>query len=288
MLRNSERGRGNAGQDLYRNRDFIPDFDAIMEETAARSRELAARCEVRRDIAYGDTPRQRFDIVLPTRPVAGAPIHMFVHGGYWRAGSKDDHTLVAAPVIAAGGIAAILEYDLMPGTRLDAIVGQIRLAARTITARAAEFGADPARFSISGHSAGAHLASLLAARAPADVKPLDAPPIRGMLLVSGIYDLSGIPDSFLKDEAGMTLDESVGWSPLSSVQLPCGPRIITRGQDETRPFHEQAERLSDVLRDGGHEVECRTEACLNHLTVVLAMADQRHALGTVLGDMVEM
>ncbi|MDB5658148.1 MAG: lipase [Cypionkella sp.] len=105
-------------QDLYRNRDFIPDFDAIMLETAARSRELAARVEIKADVAYGASVRERMDILLPPSLAKGAPLHMFIHGGYWRAGSKTDHHLVAAPVLAAGGIAAIVTYDLMPVTRL--------------------------------------------------------------------------------------------------------------------------------------------------------------------------
>ncbi|AMY70502.1 hypothetical protein [Frigidibacter mobilis] len=91
-------------QDLYRNRDFIPDFDAILAETAARSRELAARVEVRADLAYGASPRERMDILLPPNPARGAPLHMFIHGGYWRSGAKADHHLVAAPVLAAGAL----------------------------------------------------------------------------------------------------------------------------------------------------------------------------------------
>lgn len=274
-------------EDLYRNRDFIPDFDAIMQETAARSRELAARSEMHSGLSYGSSPRERFDLVLPPHLAAGAPIHMFVHGGYWRAGSKDQNTLAAAPVIAAGGIAAIVGYDLMPATRLGDIVGQIRRAARAVSDSARELGADPDRFSVSGHSAGAHLASYLVARSVADDTRFDVPQVRGMLLVSGIYDLSGIPDSFLKDEAAMTRDESAEWSPLTSTQLPCGPRIITRGEHETQPFHDQAERFSAVLRAGGHDVECRTEANLNHLTIMLALADPHHALGAMLGDLVQ-
>jgi acetyl esterase/lipase len=136
-----------------------------------------------------DTPRQSFDLVFPPDPAPGAPLHMFIHGGYWRAGSKDAHTLVAAP-------------------RLADIVGQVRSAARHLVGMAPEIGADPARFTVSGHSAGAHLASLLAAEAPGDVGPVALPELRGMLLVSGISDLSGIPGSFLKDEAQMSDEEA--------------------------------------------------------------------------------
>ena len=121
-----------AEPDLYRNRDFIPDFDAIMAETEARSRALATQVRIEPDVRYGQTPRQSFDLVFPPNPAPGAPLHMFIHGGYWRAGSKEAHTLVAAPVIAAGGIAAMVSYDLMPGTRLAEIVEQVRSAARQL------------------------------------------------------------------------------------------------------------------------------------------------------------
>lgn len=273
-------------RDLYRNRDFIPDFDAIMAETAARSRALSARAEVRADIAYGPSPRARMDVLMPAALAGGAPLHMFIHGGYWRSGSKVDHHLVAAPVLAAGGIAALVTYDLMPGTRLAQIVGQVRAAARHLVAMAPELGADPARFTVSGHSAGGHLASYLAARGPQEAAPPDLPPLRAILMVSGLYDLSGIPDSFLRDEAAMTADEARAWSPLTSEQRPGPARIITRGALETPPFHDQATAYAGLLRDDGQPVTLREEPGLNHLTIVLALADPGSALGAVLSDMV--
>ena len=94
-------------QDLYRNRDFIPDFDEIVTETAARSREFAKRVEIQPNVPYGPGPRERMDIILPPRMAKGAPLHVFIHGGYWRSGSKEDHWLVAAPVLAVGGRAHV-------------------------------------------------------------------------------------------------------------------------------------------------------------------------------------
>lgn len=274
------------GTDLYRNRDFIPDFDAIMEETAARSRETATRAELRRNVAYGPGPRQRLDILSRPKRTTGAPLHMFVHGGYWRAGSKDAHALVAEPVLAAGGIAAIVGYDLMPTTRLGTIVLQVRAAARLLLDMAAGLGADPGRFTVSGHSAGAHLASFLAATGPSEDEALDLPVPKGLLLVSGIYDLSGIPDSFLKDEAKMRQDEAAAWSPVGSRHRLGPHRVITRGEGETRPFQEQALALDALLRQEKHSSELREEAGQNHLTVVLDLADPDRPLGRRLADLV--
>lgn len=275
-----------AEQDLYRNRDFIPEFDAIMAETEDRSRAFAGTVRVERNIGFGASPRQSFDLVFPPHPAPGAPLHMFIHGGYWRAGSKEAHTLVAAPVIEAGGIAALVGYDLMPETRLAEIVGQVRRASRHLVGLAPEFGADPARFTVSGHSAGAHLASLLAARAPGDDAAPDVPALRGLLLVSGIYDLSDIPGSFLKDEAEMTEAEAAAWSPLDARPLPCPLRILTRGQEETAPFHDQAEALASLLTAHGQTLELRQEMGRNHLTVVFDLADPKTPLGRRLHDMV--
>lgn len=257
-----------------------------MEETSARSRELAARTEMRRNVNYGPSPRQSMDIVFPSNPAPDAPLHMFIHGGYWRAGDKETHTLVAAPVIAAGGIAALVSYDLMPATRLADIVAQVRSAACYLQRSARELGADPARFTVSGHSAGAHLASLLATHALGDLTAPELPSLQGLLLVSGIYDLSDIPDSFLRTEAEMRHDEAAAWSSLNANLLPVPKRIITRGQEETAPFQDQASTLHQQVVNAGMVSELRQEASCNHLTMVLDLADQNRPLGQCLGDLV--
>lgn len=272
-------------QDLYRIRDFVPGFEAIVAETARRSHELAQHVTIRRDIAYGDGPRAVLDLIFPDSPAPAAPLHMFIHGGYWRSGEKGDHACVAKPVLAAGGIAAIVGYDLMPGTRLGAIVGQVRQAALWLADNAASFGADPARLTASGHSAGGHLASLLAATAPGE-GPVRLAPLKGLMMVSGIYDLSGIPGSFLKNENRMTTDEARAWSPLSATHHPLPTRIFAVGEMETAPFHDQAEALQTKLAGKDMATELRIETGLNHMDVVLALSDPGHALGARLQALV--
>lgn len=273
-------------RDPYRIRSFVPDFDAIAAEIAARSRALAARSMMWLGSPYGTGPRERMDILLPPNLRHGAPIHMFVHGGYWRSGDKADYTCVAAPVLAAGGIAAIVEYDLMPGARLPVLVNQIRRAAAWLASQATSLGADPVRLTVSGHSAGAHLASYLAATGPSDAAP-PTTPVAGLLLVSGIYELSDIPGSFLKDEAKMTPTEAAAWSPLTAHQHGGLRRIIALGADETPPFHAQAARLHHRFSAAGIDSELMLQPGLNHMNVVLDLADPGQPLGQALADLVQ-
>ena len=270
--------------DLYRIRDFVADFDAIAAEFAARSRAFEARARMRIDVAYGPRPRETLDIAFPEKPEAGAPLHIFVHGGYWRSGDKADYRFMAEPVLAAGGIAALVEYDLMPGQRLPVLVDQVRRAVLWLQANAREFGADPARITVSGHSAGAHLSSYLAARAASEAQPA-LPGLKGLLLLSGIYDLSGIPDSFLRHEAEMTHEEAANWSPLDARHENV-PRIIAYGSDETPPFHDQAGKLHAMLAAQGQHAELVPVAGLNHMSVVLDLADPAGTLGRRLADLV--
>lgn len=272
--------------DLYRNSDFIPDFHELIAETAARSREFSVGVQARSNVPYGAGARERVDILFPPRLAKGAPLHAFVHGGYWRAGSKDDHWLVAAPVLAAGGIAAFIGYDLMPSTRLGTIVSQVRAALAHLIAMAPELGADPGRYTVSGHSAGAHLASYLAAIGPEENEPVDLLALRGLLLISGIYDLSEIPDSFLKHEAKMTHAEAAAWSPLSSRQLYAPRRIVMLAEHDSVPYHTQAHQFSSLLKADGMDTQLRIEAGLNHLTIVLALADPKSPAGLCLSELV--
>ena len=210
---------------------------------------------------------------------------MILHG-YWRSGEKADYRFVAEPVLAAGGIAALVEYDLMPGQRLPVLVDQVRRAVLWLQAHAAELGAASDRITVSGHSAGAHLASYLAAIGTEEKTTPALPRLKGLLLLSGIYDLSGIPDSFLRNEAEMTPAEAAAWSPLDARQCEQPIRIIAYGGDETPPFHEQARALHDKITAKGRSSELLSLPGRNHMNVVLGLADGDGALAARLLDLV--
>lgn len=121
---------------------------------------------VLRDVPYGGDPAQRFDVYLPARPTARAPVIFLVHGGGWRRGDKAARSVVENKVarwVPQGIVLISTNYRMLPGT---APIGQAQDVARALAAaqaQAAGWGADRDKFVLMGHSAGAHLVSLLAA-----------------------------------------------------------------------------------------------------------------------------
>src|SRR5690606_32583391 len=93
--------------------------------------------------------------------------------------------------------------------------------------------------------------------------------LRGLLLISGIYDLAEIPGSFLKHEAKMTDAEAAAWTPVTSRQLDVPRRIVMLAEHDTDPYHKQAQQFASLLQSQGQDTQFRTEAGLNHLTIEL-------------------
>jgi arylformamidase len=232
-----------------------------------------------RDLAYGPGPRERLDLYLPQN-AANCPVHVFIHGGYWRAGSKELYVFVADSVCAAGGIAVMVEYGLMPAVRMATIVEQVRRALVWVERNARTYGGDPAALSISGHSAGAHLASFALARAHHDADAA-IPAVREALLVSGIYDLAPIAQSFLQPEISLTQEEIGRWSPLRADWIGRAAVSIVVGEKETTPFHDQAAAFAAKLKLARAGVEQRVAPAEDHMTVVRALGRR----GTMMADM---
>ena len=222
----------------------------------------------RLNVPYGDGPDENLDLFFPESVAGGAPcpIHMFVHGGYWRAQSKDRYAFVADEVTAAGAIAALIDYSLMPKARMATLVDQTRRAARWLSENAASFGGDARAISASGHSAGGHLASWLVARGQSEGE--GAPLVRSALLVSGLYDLAPIARSFLQPEIHLTEEEIASWSPISGRPHANVAVKLVAGGDETPPFHEQMRTYAEVLRRAGAQVETATPEGEDHMTIV--------------------
>ncbi len=256
--------------DLFRTREHVADFDAYVSQYRERSAATRSRLRAQLDTAYGPGKDERLDLFFPADLAAPAPVHLFIHGGYWRMFSKADFSFVADTVTQAGAIAAIIDYSLMPTVRMETIVQQVKLAFDWLASNAKSFGGDGARISVSGHSAGGHLGALLLAET-------NRPQPISSLLLSGIYELEPLRHSFLQPEIGLTEEEAARFSPLRLPVQPTGSVHILVGEDETEPFQTQAQQLAQMTKSQLASVKGG-----NHMSVALDLGDPGTEAGKAL------
>lgn len=143
---------------------------------------LPAGAEVLRDIAYGPDPAQKLDVYRPAK-IAHAPVIFMVHGGAWTFGDKANRGVVENKVghwLPKGFIFISIGYRMLPTQDALAQADDVARALAFAQAHARDWGGDAARFIVMGHSAGAHLAALLAA-APARAYGFGAKPWLGTI-----------------------------------------------------------------------------------------------------------
>lgn len=255
-----------------------------------RGGELArATLELRADLRYGPGPGDLLDLFPVARSGGrGAPLVLFVHGGYWQElGKADSH--YPAPGLVADGIAfAALEYEIAPAGTIAGMADQTIRALRWLRAEGAALGVDPERIVVAGHSAGAHLASLALLDDARGGGGTGLPPIRGGLLVSGVYDLEPLVGTSINAPLGLDAPTARALSPLGLVEaLPAserrlGPVVVTWGENETGEFARQSRELAATwaahLRPGA-TVESFEVPARNHFDIVLEIGDGATAVG---------
>ncbi|WP_426232997.1 alpha/beta hydrolase [Pararhizobium sp. DWP3-4] len=262
--------------DPFRIRAHVADFDAIVEEIVASSARTRDRLSMAADVPYGDGPSETVDIFFPEGSRENLPVHIFIHGGYWRMFSKRDYSYVANTVTKAGAIAVIVDYALMPSVRMYVLVDQVRRAKRWVTGNIDTYGGDPSRLTVSGHSAGAHLATFLFN------EHQERSGIAAALLLGGLYDLKPLQRSFLAAEIGITDEEVLAFSPMSqSFDRDCRVTVAV-GAEETSPFHKQANDFVMMLEMQGQAVSKRSITGVNHMSSVRDLGLSASSTGTLL------
>ena len=263
----------------YDNRARVAGSAAIVEGWTRRSSDARERLRGRLDLAYGTEPSERAD-VFGSRPAgAGAPVLLWIHGGYWRALDKRDQSFLAEPFVDAGAVVVVPNYALAPAARVETIVLQIVQAVAWTRRHAGDWGADPTRLVVAGHSAGGHLATMaLACDWPSVAPDLPADTVRTAVSVSGLFELEPIRRTpFLNRD--LRLDEAAA-ARLSPAGMPA-PHGRTLhafvGGDESEEFLRQNQA---IRRAWGERVvpTCEPVPGRNHMDILDALVDPSSAL----------
>ncbi len=189
----------------YNNRARVPEALQHLQRWAADSalarQHLQATGQAVLDVPYMADPglpaaAQTLDIFTPpahaTPPEGGWPVLVFIHGGYWRALDKADHSFIAPPwvnaVVGPGAVVVVPNYALCPLVNVSSITAQMQQAVAWVHRHVAAHGGNPQRLTVAGHSAGGHVVGMLLSTRWAEWG-LPAQPVQHGISISGLFDL---------------------------------------------------------------------------------------------------
>lgn len=278
--------RGGAAPDvqwlerMYNNRMRVPDHAGYFARWAAQSALVRNSLPCELDLPYGPEPRARLDAFAAPRTHRGpaaAPLVVFIHGGYWKAMDKSQHSFVAAALHDAGAAVVVPGYTLCPQASIPEITLQMVRALAWSWRNARRLGADPARISVIGHYAGGQLAAMMLACAWKLFDP-GLPPdlVKGALGLSGLYDLQPLMHTpSLQEVLRLTPAQVRMASPARLPGIPGGRLYALVGGEESGEYR----RLNRLIQQAwGRERVPVAMAVpgLNHFSILDALATPGH------------
>ncbi len=261
-----------AGLDAqYNLRAAVKDAVDHLGECARRSGIFRAKSAMQLDVPYGPAHGERANVYAA--PKSGAPVLVFIHGGYWQRLDKNDFDYVAEPFVAAGAAVVNVNYTLAPRVAMDEIVRQVRAAIAWTWREAESFNGDPARICVTGHSAGGHLTAM-AALTPWEGFAPGLPPnvVRGAIAISGLYDLEPVRHTYLNDALKLDAAAARRNSPTLFVRKGAAPLALAVGADETQEFLRQQRDFAKTLAKAGDAPEAVEIAGRHHFDVIHDLA----------------
>ncbi|MDJ0834208.1 MAG: alpha/beta hydrolase [Gammaproteobacteria bacterium] len=264
----------------YNNRAAVAEHPRFLQSWAERSQAYRAQADAWLDIAYGESERQTLDIF----PAAGGadPVHVFIHGGYWQALSKDSFSYVAQHFNRAGECAVIVNYDLCPQVALVEIIHQLHRALGWILQHIHRYGGDAGRIQVTGHSAGGHLlAELLTHDWSHDAvagKRLQHPPFQRLNALSGLYQLTPLVQTSINQALGLDPASAEECSPLQHpLWQPAAATELNLlvGQLESDEYKRQSSELQQAWQP---ELQLNYQQLpgVHHFSIVDAFVEQHY------------
>ncbi|HEV3175037.1 MAG TPA: alpha/beta hydrolase, partial [Stellaceae bacterium] len=170
-----------------------------------------------------------------------------------------------------------VNYTLAPKAGMDEIVRQNRAAVAWLQRNAREYGLDPARIHVAGHSAGGHLTAMVLAT-DWSAFGLDRDPVRGACAISGLYDLEPIRLCYLNDVLGLDALGAERNSPIHHLPKQSPPLILSVGTGETDEFLRQQEAFAAAWRGAGLALEVADQPGDHHFAVVGRLGESQGPL----------
>ena len=258
-------------------------IDERIAASAAASAETRARLDCVLDVRYGPGEKETLDIFPAPSSGSGsgagrgAPVHLFIHGGYWRAMDKSDYSFIADAFQPAGATTVVINYDLCPTVTLDTIVEQSNRSIAWTFRNIADYGGDPERLYVSGNSAGGHLTAMALAH-DWEAEGLPADIIKGAAPITGVFDCEPVLDITVNEEVRLDPESARRLSPLRHPPRRALPLLVAVGGAEPRLWIKMSEDYAALCRGRGIECEYMEMPSQDHFDISRAVGDPESPL----------
>jgi len=265
--------------DAYDQSVYAPNRDQIIARGIRNSELARERLGEPQRFAYGASAIEQLEVYRNTR--ADAPIHVYIHGGAWRARRAAEYAFAAEMFLHAGAHFVVPDFVAVTeaGGSLFPMAEQVRRALAWVYRNAAQLGGDPRRLYVSGTSSGAHLGGVLAATDW--TKDFGLPPdaVKGYVLASGMYDLRGPRLSKRSAYVSFTDEMEAALSPQRHLARVRAPVVLLYGSLETPEFQRQSRDFAAALQATGKKVELILAEGYNHFELAETLGNPYGPLG---------
>lgn len=237
------------------------------------------------DIAYGADPQHRLDVYIPDKGApAPRPMIVFWHGGRWRSGDKSDYRFVGAALAELGFVAVLPNYRHYSQVRMPGFMDDTARAALWAGAHAGDYASDPQRLYLMGHSSGAHMAALVtldtryfiaAGRA--------APPIAGVIGLSGPYDFLPLLEADIQDMFGPPSNYPDS-QPINFVRSGAPPMLLVHGLKDDTVWPKNSRNLASALSARDVPVTLKLYPRVGHADTIAALSAPARGRASTLDD----
>ena len=257
----------------YSNSAFIPGGDGYAGQWASAAADFRASLgpRARLDLVYGPAARNRYDLFLPKGTPRGTVI--FIHGGYWMLFDKSSSSHLAAGALERGWAVAMPSYTLAPDARISAITAEIAAAVEAIAGQVA------GPLSVTGHSAGGHLAARMACPDVA-LTPATTARLLRSAPISPVAELEPLMQTAMNATLRIDEAEAARESPARLSPRPGTEVLVWVGGQERPAFLWQARTLSEAWSCPWHVAPGR-----HHFDVIDDLTDPDSDLVRFLTDL---
>ncbi|MSP03063.1 MAG: alpha/beta hydrolase [Acetobacteraceae bacterium] len=232
------------------------------------------------DTAYAPGPRHAMDVYLPARDTRAPPVVVFFYGGGWRSGDKANYRFMGRSLAACGAIAILPDYRVWPDAGFDGFLADAAAAAAAAREEGRRRGGDPSRFYLMGHSAGAHIATMLALD-PAWLAEDVRASVSGTIGLAGPYDF--LP---LTNPVQQQIFAPVGprTQPITFAAQAKGPLLLMTGADDMTVRPANSTRLAARVRETGGHADTIVYPGVGHIGIISAFAAPFRFMAPVRAD----